>query len=160
MDCGANSLRAMIHLRLFPVLLLCLGGCARPQVSTEPVDGHGYLPAISAITRLRTTQTGDGQALRFPDPVEMTALEVVIPAGAETGWHRHPAPGFAYVFSGELVVETTSGPPRHYRPGEAFAEVVGVAHNGRAVGREPVRLIAWFSAVPGTPVPVKEPLVR
>ena len=85
---------------------------ARPEVHPETTEAHGYLPAISAVTRLRTTQTGDGQPICFPEPVEMTALEVVIPAGAETGWHRHPAPGFAYVLSGELVVESVGSPPR------------------------------------------------
>ena len=134
-------------------LFLTTGCASRPEKVAEV---HAYSTTITATTLLRTIHSGDGKPLAFPVPAEVVVLDVVIPVGAETGWHHHPAPGFAYVVSGELVVDIAHEPSRHFRAGEAFAEVVGLSHNGRAVGNEPVHLIAWFSAVPGTPVTVKE----
>lgn len=123
-------------------------------------DGRGgeshYHPAVSAVTKLRTATTSAGQPIAFPAPVEMVALDVTIPVGAETGWHRHPHPGFAYVISGEIEVGTACGVSRRYRAGDAFAEVVDMPHNGRTIGGVPVHLMAWFSAEPGAPVTIKE----
>lgn len=140
-------------------LLLFITGCAeREAVKPAGPDGHAeYLPAVTATPLVRTATTAAGQPIVFPAPVEMVALDVTIPAGAETGWHRHPHPGFAYVLSGDLVVDAADGSSHRYRAGDAFTEVVGLAHNGRAVGTAAVRLIVWFSAAPGAPVTVKEP---
>lgn len=141
-----------------PVLAIAilLAGCgARP--AAEGSQPEAYHPSVTANLRLRTAVTAAGQPIVFPAPVEMAALDVSIPAGAETGWHHHPQPGFAYVISGELEVATADGAVHRYKAGDAFAEVVGLAHNGRALGAQPVHLIAWFSAAPGAPLTVKEP---
>ena len=150
-----------LHRRFLPLtmaLVVAMAGCAsRPTGPALTSDAPEYSPVVKARVLLRTANSGDGKPLAFPAPVEMVALDVTIPAGGETGWHHHPAPGFAYILSGELVVDAADGSSRRFHAGEAFAEVVGLAHNGRAVGSEPVHLIAWFSAAPGAPVTVKEP---
>ena len=136
--------------------ILATAGCgSRPAAHA---DGHDdYHPDVRAVAKLRTATTTAGQPIRFPAPVEMIALEVTIPPGAETGWHRHPQPGFAYVLSGRLRVELADGTAHDYGAGDAFAEVIDLAHNGRALGPEPVRLIAWFAAAPGAAPTIKEP---
>jgi quercetin dioxygenase-like cupin family protein len=76
-------------------------------------------------------------------------LEVVIAPGSETGWHRHPVHGYGYVISGTLEVSTEGREKRRFSAGQAFAEVVHLRHNGRAVGKEPVRLVVMFTGSVG-----------
>ena len=55
----------------------------------------------------KTSVTGNGQKITYPltDKAEVTAMIVDLPPGAETGWHKHPVPVYAYVISGNLTVE-------------------------------------------------------
>lgn len=76
-------------------------------------------------------------------------MEVTIDAGAETGWHQHPVHGYAYVLSGELEVETEDQKKHVFKAGQAFAEVVKLRHNGRALGTQPVKLLVTFTGVRG-----------
>jgi quercetin dioxygenase-like cupin family protein len=79
----------------------------------------------------------------------VTARVVELPPGGQTGWHAHRAPVYAYVIEGMLEVEGEDGAVRIYRTGEAFAELVGTRHNGRARGDRPVRLVAFYTGEQG-----------
>lgn len=99
---------------------------------------------------LQATTTSANQPLTYPAATpEVTMLEVMIDAGAETGWHQHAVHGYAYIVSGTLELETEGRPKRRFTAGQAFAEVVDLRHNGRAVGKEPVRLVAVFTGAKG-----------
>jgi quercetin dioxygenase-like cupin family protein len=102
---------------------------------------------------LVTSVTSAGQPIEYrpAKTPEVSILEVIIDAGAETGWHMHPAHGYAYVVSGELEVETEDGKTHRFRAGQAFAEVVNLRHNGRALGGKPVTLLVTFTGVKGKP---------
>jgi quercetin dioxygenase-like cupin family protein len=110
-----------------------------------------YNQAVRATTLLRTTTDVAGTPLSYPTgaPAEVSGLLVELPPGAETGWHRHTVPCFAYILSGEIAVEQKDGPTRTFRAGDAFAELVGPEHNGRTVGTEPVRLVFFAAGVQG-----------
>lgn len=120
--------------------------------------GAGDLPAaVVATPVLKTTEAWDGRPIVFPtDRAEVTALSIVIPPGAETGWHQHPVPSFAFVVEGELQVTLRDGRTRRFRAGEAFAEVVATAHNGRNAGAVPTRLLVLYAGSAGTPLTVKQ----
>jgi hypothetical protein len=61
--------------------------------------------------------------------------------GQETGRHRHDAPLYVYVLSGEVTVTYDSGIVKTYSEGMALLEAVGVYHNGVNTGKDPVRLL-------------------
>jgi quercetin dioxygenase-like cupin family protein len=107
---------------------------------------------------LRTTTDVAGTPLAYPTggPAEVSGLVVELPVGAETGWHKHTVPCFAYILSGTIAVEQKDGPSRTFRAGDAFAELVGLLHNGHTVGTEPVRLVFFAAGVQGQPFTVKE----
>ena len=110
-----------------------------------------YAAGVASRVLLRTDTTFAGQAIHYPDTVdpEVTALEVVIPPGGETGWHTHPFPGYAYVLSGELTVELEDGSLHRFQAGQAIAESVDKLHNGMNRGKDPVKLIAFFTGGKG-----------
>ena len=108
-----------------------------------------YNAAVRVRTVLRTSVTQSGQPLQYPKgSPQATMLEVDIPPGAQTGWHTHPIPGFAYVESGRLTVQTRRG-SHTFGAGEGFAETIDTPHTGRNLGRVPVKLIVIFTGTRG-----------
>jgi quercetin dioxygenase-like cupin family protein len=116
-----------------------------------------YLPAVRAVPLLRTSVTSAGQPIVYPktDQPEVTSLLVTIPVGAETGWHRHPYPCYAYLLSGELTVNVEGGKENHFKAGDAVVETVGLWHNGRNTGTEPVKLVLFVTGEKDQPFTVK-----
>ena len=127
------------------VLVLSAAGWRAFSSAEESV----YRAGVVSKNVLRAATTATGGALVYPatDHPEVTGLEVVIPPGGQTGWHRHPVPGFAY----------DGGARRGFKAGEAFAEAVGTAHNGRNEGKIPVRLAVFFLGETGSPTAEKVP---
>lgn len=83
-------------------------------------------------------------------------LAIEIAPGTETHWHSHPVPSFAYVVAGTLEVKLSSGIAKRFRPGEAFAEVIDVTHQGRNVGPDWVKLIVFYASTRGLPITQQE----
>lgn len=112
--------------------------------------------AIKVQTLTRTTTTWAGQPIRYPDgPAEVTGLLIEIAPGAETGWHAHPVPSFAMVLEGTLVVRLKDGREQTVHAGEAVAEVVDTAHNGRNAGEVPVKLVVFYTGTVAQPLTTK-----
>ena len=80
---------------------------------------------------------------------------MILPPGTETGWHKHTAPGFAYILKGTLTVETESGKTFEFGAGRSFAEVINIGHNGKNNGKETVELIAYFIGGKNKPITIK-----
>jgi quercetin dioxygenase-like cupin family protein len=105
---------------------------------------------------LQTTTSWDGTPLAWPaGQAELTAIEVTIVPGGETGWHEHPVPSFGVLLSGELEITLRSGAVHRVRAGDALAEVVATLHNGRVVGPDPARLVVFYAGAVGVPLTVK-----
>jgi quercetin dioxygenase-like cupin family protein len=86
---------------------------------------------IVATTLFQSTVTAAGQPIVFPiSHTEVAALMVDIPAGADTGWHKHPYPRYAYVVSGAVTVENDAGRSKTYRTGDFFVEQINIFHHG------------------------------
>lgn len=110
-----------------------------------------YGPAVKVTKLLTTAATMIGQPIAYPKygRPEVTALEVEIPPGRETGWHRHPVPGLGYILTGTLTVDMADGRRFRLAPGQAVVESLDALHNGRNLGRKPVRLVVFFTGEAG-----------
>src|SRR5690606_23802905 len=106
---------------------------------------------------LKTTTTSSGAPIRYPaiDDPEVTAVIVDIPPGAETGWHKHPVPAYAYLMEGEIEVEMRGGKKSVFKAGDAFAEMVDTEHNGRNLGAAPVKILMFVTGKRSWPFTVK-----
>jgi quercetin dioxygenase-like cupin family protein len=121
-------------------LALCLLFAATISASTQE--------KITATKLFQSTVTAAGQPIVFPaSNAEVTALMVDIPAGADTGWHRHPWPRYAYVVSGAVTVENEAGQRQTYRAGEFVVEQINIFHRGTTT--EPTRLLVIDQDVAG-----------
>lgn len=118
-----------------------------------------YKPEVRVTPLFKGTQTSIGQPIHYPEggQAEASMIEVILPPGAQTGWHTHPVPGFAYVVSGTLSIEFEGGKSAQFSAGQGFAEVVDTLHNGRNLGTEPVRLWVVFTGIAGQPFAKKTP---
>ncbi len=110
------------------------------------------------VTRLLQSPTSwDGAALAYPSgQAEVTAMLIEIAPGAETGWHLHPVASFAYILEGELEVSLKDGSKKHLEAGQALAEVVNTLHNGRNVGKGPLKLVVFYAGASNNTLTVKE----
>ena len=119
----------------------------------KPAPLASYGTGVAARMLTRATVTANGQKISYPvtDKAEVTALVVEVAPGAETGWHRHKIPVYAYMLSGELEVELEDGKRFTYKAGDVIIEVVNVHHNGRNRGTVPASLIAFYTGIQGEP---------
>ena len=93
-------------------------------------------------TLLSTGSTVAGEPIRYPSeaPALITAVEIMLRPGQQTGWHTHPVPLFGYILEGELTVDYGDKGVRIYRKGDALVEAMNEPHNGRNTGRDPVKI--------------------
>jgi quercetin dioxygenase-like cupin family protein len=160
---GARNpmLKCWTHSTLRLQVMLCLVGCvflsssvALKHSVAEPA--RPAAPPVNAspevLTVLSTERTVTGEPIHYPSrgPALITAVEIVLQAGEETGWHTHQVPLFGYILEGELTVDYGVMGVRTYRQGEGFAEATDQAHNGRNPGQKPVRILAVFIGMEGT----------
>ncbi|MBL0225121.1 MAG: cupin domain-containing protein [Geobacteraceae bacterium] len=119
----------------------------------QPVIAADYSTGVTSKVLGKTTVTGNGQKITYPltDRAEVTAMTVDLAPGAETGWHMHPVPVYAYVVSGNLAVELEDGKILLFASGEAIFEVVNTMHNGRNRGNETVKLAVFYLGAEESP---------
>ena len=112
-----------------------------------------YDAGVQGRVIIATETTTSGDPIRYPksDEGKITVMEVVLAPGAETGWHKHPVPVYAYVLSGRLTVMMEDGKSFQFKEGDAIIEVVDVHHNGINKGDVPVRLIVFYTGVKDVP---------
>ena len=133
-----------VQIAMLFVLQLCMA---------TSVLADDYVGKIKAEKILVTSTDGAGQPHSYlkTDKPEVTAMTVEIPPGAETGWHLHTVPVYAYVLAGRLEVELADGKILNFKQGDAIVEVQNLAHNGRNKGKEPVRLVVFYTGEAGRP---------
>ncbi len=146
-------------LPLLPAVLLAV-----PSAPTRGAEGGG---GVTSKVVLRTATTASGAPVTYPSgaPGRVTAATIEIAPGAETGWHRHPVPVYAWVVGGTLTVDYEGGKSVVVKSGEPLVEAVGTVHDGRNEGKEPVRLLVFYTGLEGTPdavsvAPPRGPMTR
>lgn len=154
---SGNERRMKPLFRLFVILLVFLFD--GEWLGAEPDASDGYQAQIRVQPLLRTTTTTAGQPVVYPstENPEVTAVLVEIPSGAQTGWHKHPFPCYAYILSGALTVEMEGGKSHHFQAGDALVESVNVLHNGKNTGTEPVKLVMFVTGEKEKPFTIKAP---
>ncbi len=114
--------------------------------------------AVKVTPLLKATQTWNGAPIKYPaGQAEITGLMIEIAPGGETHWHEHPVPSFGVVLEGTLEVSLTDGRKKLVKPGEALAEVIATAHNGRNIGKTPLKLIVFYAGAADKPLAVQRP---
>lgn len=132
-------------------LIICL-------LLTPIMVGAGeYNSGVQARVLLETTKTSNGQPIQYlqTEKPEVTVMEVVIAPGAQTGWHKHPVPVYAYVVSGILDVNIEGSKSTQFKEGDVVIEVMNVRHNGINNGKAPVKLIVFYTGSLDLPEVVK-----
>lgn len=127
-------------------------GCSGGAVALDPTA------AVRVTPLLKTTTSWNGQPLAYPTgPAEITAFQVEVAPGGETGWHQHPVPSFGFMLEGTLEVTLKDSQVKRLNPGDALAEVVNTTHNGRNVGTVPVRIVVFYAGTTGQSLTIKAP---
>ena len=121
------------------------------------VSAAEYDTGVHGRVIIATETTTDGQPVRYPksDQGKITVMEVTIAPGAETGWHKHSVPVYAYVMAGTLSVSLKDGKTFEFTAGDAIIEVVDTFHNGINKGDTPVKLIVFYTGVKDVPNVIK-----
>ena len=114
--------------------------------------------AVKVTSLLKTTSGWDGKQIVYPEgQAEMTALLVEIAPGESTGWHQHPVPSFGFLLEGTLEITLMDGRVKRMEPGEALSEVTDTMHNGRAVGKTPVKIVVFYAGSVGKTLTINHP---
>ena len=121
-------------------------------------DPAPVVAQVQSKILMRTQTSWDGKLLVFKEGAgEVSALHVEIAPGAQTGWHQHPVPNFAYVLEGELEISLKDGRTNRVKAGDALAEVVQVLHNGRnPSATQPAKLVVFYIGGVGLPLSTPE----
>jgi quercetin dioxygenase-like cupin family protein len=117
-----------------------------------------YQEGVIVEKLLQTDTTVIGQKIVYPavPNAEVTMAKVIVPAGKQTGWHKHEIPVFAYMIKGTLTVELENGDKAVYRENETISEVFNTYHNGYNASDEDVVLIAIYLGEKGKPLSEKK----
>ena len=113
-------------------------------------DGH-----VKRI--ISTSETGMGNEIVYPSGKAMiTAFEFSVPVGGPVVPHTHSFPVLIMIQQGEIEL-TQGGKSYNYKAGDAFVEDVGVVHESKNIGNEPVKAIVVAIGVEGQKImtPVK-----
>ena len=141
-------------LRLLAALMLAgIFTLPRPLAADTAGPGQKPLHAYAGVrTLLSTGSTVTGEPIHYPSgaPARITATEITLQPGQQTGWHTHPVPLVGYLLDGELTVDYGPKGKRVYRKGDALVEAMNESHNGRNTGQGPTRILAIFIGVEGS----------
>jgi quercetin dioxygenase-like cupin family protein len=130
---------------------------ALPAVAEDAAPPAQYQNLLTPLLESGTDVLGVPLAYPSGRP-NVTAAIVTIPPGAETGWHSHEVPLFAYVLEGELTVDYGDKGKKIYRAGDSVLEAMNWPHNGINTGDVPAKLIAVYMGGEGKANTVKVPL--
>jgi len=117
-------------------IMLTLSACSRenlPEVSSRVL-----------LDKADTTVLGDGFSYPSAGNPEITSSIVRLEAGAETGWHLHEAPMYAYILEGTLdVTYDIEGVmvTNTYHQGDAIMEGLDTPHIGKNLTKRPVSIL-------------------
>jgi quercetin dioxygenase-like cupin family protein len=97
---------------------LCVGATSAPAFEAKA--------PLKVRPLLTTTKTWEGAPIVYPQgQPEISGLIIELAPGAETGWHSHPVPSFAFILEGTLEVQLKDGRSKRLQAGEALVEVIG-----------------------------------
>lgn len=156
-----SSSRTLLSATTVLVGSLLLAGCASAPLPVAPTQSPSPVATEITSSALLTQQQADvlDQILTYPSTsqAQVSSSIITIPVGMETGLHKHDAPMYAYVLTGQLTVTYDGGVIKTYKAGEAIMEAVGTAHNGQNTGTVPVEVLVVNIGADGVANTVKLP---
>jgi len=97
---------------------------------------------VTSETILETNTTIIDQEIQYPaGKPYVTSSIVTIPVGAETGFHIHEYPMYAFILEGEVTVDYVEKGIKTYVKGDSFIEAINYEHNGKNTGTEPAKIL-------------------
>jgi quercetin dioxygenase-like cupin family protein len=150
---------------------IALSGLVAALAATSGVavtlNSHGASARVTAGTSVPTPVpplhatvgefhfSSDNFKINSEKRTEVVMPQITIHAGASSGWHTHPGPGFVVVTFGTLAlyqVIDNRCVKSTYGPGQGFVETPGVVHIARNEGASgDVTAVATFLGIaPGT----------
>jgi quercetin dioxygenase-like cupin family protein len=145
---GANNpikfFRRHIDNGIFGSLIAaCCAGSLLPQGVSVAQETAGY---EEVPTLLRRGETVASDRISYPSdgPALLHSLIVTLKPGERTGRHKHGAPTYAYILSGQVTVEYDGGLRRIYLQGQTFMEPMDHRHDCFTDGADPCRILVVF----------------
>lgn len=151
-----TPLRRTVALIVSLAAALALSSCATPDSAGAPTPS----PTVASSPLLEAvTSTVLDQQIVYPgtSQAQVSSSIITLPPGVETGLHKHDAPMYAYILSGELTVTYDGGVTKVYKTGEAIMEAVGTAHNGMNDSSADVKILVVNIGADGVANTVKLP---
>ena len=97
---------------------------------------------VTSQTILETDKTIIDQEIQYPSGKPLVTSSIVtIPVGAETGFHTHEYPMYAYILEGKVTVDYGEEGLKTYVKGDTFIEAINYEHNGKNTGEEPAKIL-------------------
>ena len=126
----------------FNVLAGIIGLCAIPaSVIAAPMHADQQVSSVAITSDSKPGKTILGQDFKYPTGAPLIKGRIVeIKPGQDIEWHKHAIPVYAYVISGNLVVDYGSKGKRTFGAGESYIEAINWCHQAVSGGKEPVKL--------------------
>jgi quercetin dioxygenase-like cupin family protein len=139
-------------------LSIAVAACGTQTAAKAP-QPRSELFGRSALSRPIASIEASGISLRTTKPLDLATGRSIFGAGASTGWHEHPGPGFVQVTAGELTMFDADCSKRTISKGRAVIDRPGKLLLARNDGEEETFLYFTFLLPRGAEVstPQKAP---
>lgn len=115
---------------------------------------------VEVLTKVTSSWDGNDLPSYAKGKPEVSILKIVIPPGASTTFHKHPAINAGVLISGELTVVTEDKLTLNMKAGDTIVEVVNRWHYGKNEGEQPVEIIVFYAGIQGMPLSIKKPVSK
>ncbi|MBP5976121.1 cupin domain-containing protein [Brasilonema sp. CT11] len=131
---------------LLVILLVVMLGVGYSSISFAQATPNQVTSELTSVLKVKTSE------LPKVSELEGEILTLTIAPGDIGIWHTHGSPAFAYVISGECIVDSRSGEPSITLPaGKAIMEPINVVGRARNPSlTEPAKLVLFQLRKPGT----------
>ena len=112
---------------------------------------------IEVIPLIQSTKGLGGKKISYPrwKQAELRFFKVIIPVGAKTPIHTHPAPMVVYLAEGELK-NTRGDVVNYFSSKESLIEANGEEHFVENIGNEPAVLYVVAASAVGLPTTINK----
>ncbi len=124
-------------------VVIALGGLL-PMIASCSNTTTGEISSEVLLDKENMTILEEAFAYPVTENPEVSSSIITLPPGAQTGWHLHEAPMYAYILEGTLeVTYTVNGVEKTnvYKKGEAIMEGLNTPHNGVNNTDSPVKVL-------------------
>ena len=139
------------------ILLASIAFGALSFVAVAQTAGDQALPKGFKTTPLvKSGMTASNMKVAYAvgGDAEITAVIGELEAGGRTARHQHPVPVVVYVLEGTITLQADGGPPREYKPGQAYIEDINHWHQAFNNTASLTKILVVFAGVQGKPTTI------